>query len=169
VRKSSIINFESSLVEAFTEYKHRLRIAKTPAEKEIALQRFRWALNLKITGCIYKDQRFGWVFYYSQINDLSVLRRIDNTVCMLFVRFKIAIPPNPKRLLKAFYESKRTDKESHWYIPNYDEMRVPKMRTFLTGIGHKVDALPDQEVEFTFHRLVRYATRSLEKDIANVS
>ena len=169
VRKSSVTNFESSLVEVFTEYKHRLRTARIPVEKETALRRFRWALNLKITGCIYKNQRFGWVFYYSQINDLSVLRRLDNTVRKLCIRFGIVIPPNPKRLLKAFYESKRTDKQSHWYIPNYDEMTIPKMRTFLAGIGYKVDALPEDEVLFAFHRLVRYATRSLEKDISNVS
>lgn len=169
VRKNSITSFESSLVEVFTAYKHRLRTARTPVDKETALQRFRWALNLKITGCIYKSQRFGWVFYYSQINDLSVLRRLDNTVRKLCIRFGVVLPPNPKRLLKAFYESKRTDKESHWYIPNYDEMTIPKMRAFLTGIGHKVDVFPDAEVLFTFHRLVRYATRSLEKDISNVS
>jgi RNA-directed DNA polymerase len=170
VRKSSIANFESSLVAVFTDYKHRVRKAKTPMERESALQKFRWALNLKLTGCIYKKQRFGWVFYYSQINDLGVLRRLDNTVCMLFERFKIDIPPNPKRLLKAFYESKRTDKESHWYIPNYDSMTIPKMRAFLESIGYSsAGSFPDDEVEFTFHRLVRSATRQLEKDISSVS
>ncbi len=169
VRRSSITNFEGSLVEVFTEYKHRLRTARTPAEKETALRRFRWALNLRITGCIYKNQRFGWVFYYSQINDLGVLRRLDNTVRKLFTRFGLATPPNPKRLLKAFYESKRTDKQSHWYIPNYDEMTLPKMRAFLIEVGYKAEAFPQEEVLFNFHRLVRYATRSLEKDISNVS
>ncbi len=170
VRKSSVINFESSLVEAFTEYKHRLRIARSPLEKESALQRFRWALNLKITGCIYKNQRFGWIFYYSQITDLGVLRRLDNTVRLLCDRFKIDVPPNPKRLLKAFYESKRAEKDSHWYIPNYDSMTIPKMRSFLDSVGFSsVGSYPDNEVEFTFHRLVRGATRRLEKDISNVS
>lgn len=169
VRKSSITNFESSLVGVFTEYKHRLRNGKDVKEKASALARFRWALNLKLTGCIYKNQRFGWVFYYSQINDLSVLRRIDNTVRLLYRRFGVTVPPNPKRSLKAFYESKRTDKESHWYIPNYDGITVVKMRKFLTEIGYKVDGFPDTEIAFVFHRIVRRATRSLEKDVASVS
>ncbi|CAM3682141.1 reverse transcriptase domain-containing protein [Polaromonas hydrogenivorans] len=169
VRRSSLTNFESSLVSVFTEYKHRFRNAKDVAEKDSALARFRWALNLKLTGCIYKNQRFGWVFYYSQINDLSVLRRIDNTVSLLCKRFDVTVPPNPKRALKAFYESKRTDKESHWYIPNYDCITVAKMRKFLTEIGYKVGGFPDIEVGFIFHRLVRRATRSLEKDVASFS
>lgn len=169
VRRSSLINFESSLVGVFTEYKHRLRKAKSLVEKKAAFERFRWNLNLKITGCIYKNQRFGWVFYYSQINDLSVLRQIDNTVSLLFKRFQISTPPKPKRTLKAFYESKRIDKDSHWYIPNYDEMTASKMRIFLTQIGHDVTGLNDIEVSVIFHKLVRRATRSLEKDIASVS
>lgn len=169
VRKSSVINFEGSLVGVFTEFKHRLRKAKDAQEKAAALARFRWAVNLKLTGCIYKNQRFGWVFYYSQIDDLSVLRRIDNTVERLIERFGISVPPNPKRVLKAFYESKRTDKESHLYIPNYDFMTADKMRFFLKEIGYKVDGFPDVEVAVAFHRLVRRATRSLEQDVAGLS
>jgi RNA-directed DNA polymerase len=169
VRESSVLSFEGTLVDVFTEYKHRLRMAKDAAEKAIHLARFRWALNLKLTGCIYKEQRFGWVFYYSQINDLSVLRRIDHTVRLLLKRFNIDIPPNPKRTLKAFYESKRTAKDTHWYIPNYDLMTVPRMRKFLSELGYKVDNFPDQEVTFVFGRLVRRATRGLEKDVANMS
>lgn len=169
IRRSSILGFEGSLVDVFSDYKHRFRNAKNISEKETALARFRWALNLKLTGCIYKNQRFGWVFYYSQINDLSVLRRIDNTVGMLFKRFGIATPPNPKRALKTFYESKRTDKDSHWYIPNYDSMTTQKMKNFLMEIGQKVEDLPDAEIHFAFHRLIRRATRSLEKDIASLS
>jgi len=169
IRKSSVIKFEGSLVDAFSDYKHRLRNAKSPTEQETALARFRWNLNLKTTGCIYKNQRFGWVFYYSQINDLSILRRVDNTIGMLFKRFNIARPPNPKRLLKSFYESKRTDKESHQYIPNYDSLLLKNKKKFLTEIGHKVDDLPDREVEYVFHRLIRRATRNLEKDVLSFS
>lgn len=169
IRKSSILSFEGSLVDVFSDYKHRIKNARNISEKETALARFRWSLNLKLTGCIYKNQRFGWIFYYSQINDLSVLRRIDNTIGMLFKRFGIVAPPNPKRALKAFYESKRTDKDSHWYIPNYDSMTTPKMKNFLIEIGQKVEDFPDHEINLAFHRLIRRATRSLEKDIASLS
>ena len=169
VRESSLVGFESALVGVFADYKHRLRRARTTPEKDAALARFRWGLNLKLTGCIYKNQRFGWVFYYSQINDVSALRRIDHTVSLLFKRFGVANPPNPKRTLKAFYESKRVDKSDHWYIPNYDDMTTPKIKAFLTEIGFDLKGLSDVEVAVTFHKLVRRATRSLEKDIGSVS
>lgn len=169
VRQSSVVGFEASLVEAFSEYKHRLRSAASIADRSAALARFRWALNLKLTGCIYKEQRFGWVFYYSQITDLRVLRRIDNTVRQLIARFQTAVPPWPKRTLKAFYESKRVNKTTHRYIPNYDTMTTAAMRTFLSQIGFNVSSFPDHEVVIAFNRLLRRATKKLEKDVANLS
>jgi RNA-directed DNA polymerase len=169
IRRSSVIGFEASLVEAFTEYKHRLRVVKSASERDVALARFRWALNLKLTGCIYKEQRYGWVFYYSQISDLRVLRRIDNTVNLLVKRFKVVTPPRPKRTLKAFYESKRVNKATHRYIPNYDTMTTADMRTFLEQIGFNVSGLPDDEVIIAFNKVLRRATRKLEKDISNLS
>ena len=166
VRPGSISSFEGSLVGVFTEYKYRLRRSTKDEERAATLAWLRWTLNLKLTGCNYKNERFGWVFYYSQINDLSSLRRIDHTVSMLLSRFDISTPPNPKRALKAFYESKRTDKGSHFYIPNFDQMSVEAMRQFLSQIGQSVQNMPDAEVGFLFHRLIHRATRSLEKDVA---
>lgn len=169
VKPSSVLGFEGSLVEAFVEYRHRYRRAVTVAERDAATAHFRWSLNLKLTGCIYKEQRFGWIFYYSQITDLSVLHRVDHTVRALFARFKIAVPPNPKRVVKAFFEAKRVDKASHRYIPNYDTLDVAGMRKFLGQIGVSVGGLPDYEVKIAFNRVIRRATHKLEKDVSHVS
>ena len=169
IREGSIRGFEGSLVGVFTEYKHRLRAAVTPADKEAYHRRFLWLLNLRITGCIFREKRYGWIFYFSQINDLSVLRRIDNTINLLLKRFKVAIPPRPKRALKSFYEAKRVDKTAHLYIPNYDAMTPPKMRKFLMELGFKVDSLPDLEVLIAFNKVIRRATRRLEEDISHIS
>lgn len=169
VKPTNVLAFEGSLVETFVEYRHRLRTAVTTSERDAARARFRWNLNLKLTGCIYKGERFGWVFYYSQINDPAVLYRIDNTVRQLFARFKIAVPPNPKRAVKAYFEAKRTDKTSHRYIPNYDSLTVPAARTFLTEIGVSVAGLPDDEVMIAFVRVIGRATHKLQKDVSSMS
>ncbi|WP_299794090.1 reverse transcriptase domain-containing protein [Ramlibacter sp.] len=169
VKATNVLAFEGSLVETFVEYRHRLRTAVTVLERDAARARFRWNLNLKLTGCIYKGQRFGWVFYYSQINDPTVLHRIDNTVRLLFNRFKIAVPPNPKRAVKAYFEAKRTDKATHRYIPNYDLLTVPAVRTFLSEIGVNVAGLPDDEVLIAFNRIIGRATHKLQKDVSSMS
>lgn len=169
VKASNVLAFEGSLVETFVEYRHRLRTAVTAPERDVARARFRWNLNLKLTGCIYKGQRFGWVFYYSQINDPTVLYRIDNTVRLLLNRFNIAVPPNPKRAVKAYFEAKRTDKASHRYIPNYDSLTVPAVRAFLTEIGVSVGGLPDDEVMIAFNRVIGRATHKLQKDVSSMS
>lgn len=169
VRQSSIKAFEGALVSVFAEYKYRLRLAKSDIEKSWVETRFRWALNLKLTGCIYKSQRFGWIFYYSQITDSSVLRRIDNTVSHLFNRFKISLPPKPKRLLKSFYESKRVDKSTHRYIPNYDDISMEGRRKFLREVGFDLTGKTESDIFFIFSRMIRRATKSLERDIAHIS
>lgn len=168
-REKTVLAFESSIVEVFADYAHRNRVAKTALEKEQVLFRFRWALNLKLTGCIYKNRRFGWIFYYSQIDDTSILRRIDKTVVKLITRFNVATPPKPKTLVKSFHEAKRSNKTDHRYIPNYDSMDVDKMRNLLKSIGQKVDSFNDVEVCFAFHRLIRKATQKLDKDISHMS
>lgn len=168
-REKTVLGFESSIVEVFADYAHRNRAAKTAFEKEQVLFRFRWALNLKITGCIYKNRRFGWIFYYSQIDDTSIFRRIDKTVEKLIQRFDVAIPPKPKTLVKSFHEAKRSNKTDHRYIPNYDEMDVAKMKDLLRSIGQKVDSFNNVEVSLAFHRLIRKATQKLDKDIAHMS
>lgn len=169
VKENNVRGFEGSIVAIFAEYKYRLRACKTEAQRNIALQRFRWALNLKLTGCIYKNQRYGWIFYYSQINDLSVLRRIDKTVSSLYERFKIPNTPQPKRIFKAFYESKRREKSEHQYIVNYDSISQSKILKLLNDIGVATDDLSEVEVRTRFHKIIRKATRKLEKDITSVS
>jgi hypothetical protein len=99
----------------------------------------------------------------------AVLYRIDNTVRQLFDRFKIAVPPNPKRAVKAYFEAKRTDKTSHRYIPNYDSLTAPAVRTFLTEIGVSVAGLPDDEVMIAFNRVIGRATHNLQKDVSGMS
>ncbi|MCO5335619.1 reverse transcriptase domain-containing protein [Delftia tsuruhatensis] len=169
VKPGNILSFESSIVTVFSEYKHRLRNCKNEADKKTALARFRWALNLKITGCIYKNQRFGWIFYYSQINEISILKRIDNTINKLFDRFKIPTPPYPKKMQKSFFESKRRDKKTHKYIINYDNLTDDTKIKLLSEIGFDIKGLNASEVSAKFHKLIRRATRKLEKDISSIS
>jgi RNA-directed DNA polymerase len=35
-------------------------------------------LDRRISGVIWKNKRYGWLFYFSELNDLSILRRFDS-------------------------------------------------------------------------------------------
>jgi len=78
---------------------------------------------LKITGCIYDNKEYGWMQFFRQIDDLTLLYSLDIFVKNLFKRFKRKYKENKiKRFTKTYYFLKnydvsKLDKET--YIPKY--------------------------------------------------
>jgi len=170
IRKQSVHKFESSLAGIFTAYRHRLARAATSLEANRAISVCAWRLNLRITGCIFENRRLGWVFYFSQIVDTSQLRAVDNTVQQLLKRFSLTSKINVKRLLKAFYESQRSIKEQHRYIPNFDSMPTSEKRRILTLLSNRnISTLSDERVDNLFKKRIGEAVRELEEDLAALS
>lgn len=172
IRKPSIQKYESGLAEIFTAYRHKLRKATTPHEKDRAVRICEWRLNLRLTGCIFRSQRLGWVFYFSQITDTSRLRAVDNTVSKMLQRFQLDGKVKQKRVLRTYYECKRKDKSEHHYIPNFDEMSVSHKRDLLilfTGDAKKVASLSDKKIHDLFEYRISAAVRELEKDLVPAS
>lgn len=169
VRRSSILNIEQSIVKIFTSYKHALKKCKTDAERTVCVARLLWHLNLRLTGCIYKGQRLGWIFYFSQLNDTSVLRGIDSTVSSLLTRFKLPEYVKPKRILKAYYESSRVDKATHSYIPNFDETPLTAQISLLVSLGIPLLGKSPAQIAAIFRRKIGAAVSDLEKDLHQLS
>lgn len=171
IRKQSINKFESSLAKIFTSYRHKLKLAKNPSAKKRAMDVCRWRLNLRITGCIFRGKRLGWVFYFSQITDTSRLRAVDNTVSSLLKRFFLEKEISPKKTLKTYYECRRRDKSGHSYIPNFDTMPTSVRREILVMlIGRKgISTLPDKRINQLFEMRISAAVKELEEDLANTS
>ncbi|MFL9966422.1 reverse transcriptase domain-containing protein [Paraburkholderia sediminicola] len=170
VRRQSVHKFESSLAAICTGYRHRLFQVSSPKDAKNAADVCEWRLNLRITGCIFENRRLGWVFYFSQITDTSALRAVDNTVQHLLQRFSLASKITVKRVLKAFYESQRSNKTDHRYIPNFDSMSISEKRHLLGLLTNRdVSALTDDRVETLFRQRIKDAVRELEKDLAALS
>ncbi|CAB5082060.1 putative reverse transcriptase-Group II intron [Burkholderia cenocepacia] len=171
IRRQSIHKFEASLAGIFTAYRHKLLAARSVADKDRALGICEWRLNLRITGCIFQGRRLGWVFYFSQITDTAPLRAVDNTIASLLRRFSLNGKIKVKRLLKTLYESRRTDKGEHRYIPNFDNMSVAEQRKILATLlgGDKVIGLSDERVSQLFQMRIGAAVRELEADLAATS
>ena len=58
-------------------------------QKEHKLKKCEYLINLAITGCIYNNKRYGWIFYFSKISDLSILRYLDLSICKILNRFDL--------------------------------------------------------------------------------
>lgn len=171
IRQESVLKFESSLASIFTSYRHRLMRATKPAEKDQAIALCRWKMNLRITGCVFEGKRLGWVFYFSQITTTARLRAVSHTIDRLLHRFSLAGVLKPKSLIKTYYESRRKNKASHGYIPNFDTMTILEKREILSILlgAYRIAKISDKRVAELFSMRIAMAVRELEADLAGLS
>ena len=71
VRESSIQKIYSNLSKIFTLYKNKKYSSK---------EEFITRLNLKITGCVIDGKKYGWLNFFSLINDHTLLFLLDKFV-----------------------------------------------------------------------------------------
>ena len=175
VSESSIERYIEGIASKFTAYSKRKRytIEKdkllTKEERQSILVR---ELNLKITGAISEDRRYGWVFYYSEINDLSVLHRIDKCIDRFFKRtkdFPNGSPSNLKKLSRAYYESKHSPGSG--YIHDYKRYKtVQQKQNYLLSKGQieKKKEYTPKQIEMLFADCRYREISELENDERNI-
>jgi len=81
-------------------------------------------LNLKISGCVYDGKDYGWMQFFRQIDDLTLLYSLDSFVKSLFRRFNRKYKEKKlKKFTKTYfllknYEIDKLNKNT--YIPKYE-------------------------------------------------
>lgn len=165
VKRSSKLKLEHSLEALCSEYAHK-------KFEEQNLKQFIWTLNLKITGAKVDSKKFGWMFYFSQITDESLLYQLDKLVDKYLKRFEVdylILDGERKRFVRTYNEIRYKRSKSN-YIPNFDLYDIEDKKKFLLNIvGVRIDNLDEEEVEDKFKKFVFKATRDLEKDIQELS
>ncbi|SWV65182.1 Retron-type reverse transcriptase [Klebsiella pneumoniae] len=171
IKKDSILRFESSLAKIFTAYRHALTKAKNNKDKQRAVAYCQWKLNLRITGCVFDGKRMGWVAYFSQISSTTQLRAVNHTIAKLIKRFEVQDIIKPKSLIKTFYEWHRGNKNSHKYIPNFDDLSVEQQRAIVSlWVGaEEASKLNNAAVVRMFNYKIASSVKELEQDIAGFS
>lgn len=162
VRKKSIEHLRESIIKIFTKYKY---------SQKHNINRLKWAIDLRITGCIFKDTKYGWLFFFSQINDFKLLNSLDHFVKKQSRRY--GIDPSAvtfKRFVRAFHEITKNLRNTN-YIPNFDTLSISEKRIKLRDIlGVENEYMkPDNEIEYLFSRKIYIAVKELEKDLAKGS
>lgn len=160
IRPSAEEKLEDSIEELF-----RLRKKQT-----ISPQVFIWRLNLRITGCILDSKKYGWLFYYSQLTDLSILFHLDWFVGHLFSRYGFDRPKDIKRFIRSYHEITKNISRSS-YIINADRYSFEEKAEILSEIYNqrnfnKNDALT---VDSLFKATMFKEVQRLEYDIQNFS
>lgn len=171
VRESTVDSFLKSIAARFSDYIHNKSKRLSRYEhlthedlKEIFLEE----LNDKLTGAISDNKRYGWVAYYSHINDLSLLHKIDFIIGEMFKRlsdFECIAPPGLKKISRAYYEIKYSPYRG--YVRNYDNIQTLKQkREFLFRRGRIAadETLTKAQIE---ERYDRYKAKILANMLAD--
>jgi hypothetical protein len=126
VRESSVEKLRKRIRQVFTDtYKNPKNLSKDINSKLCH------KLNLKITGCLYNKQHYGWLFFFQDINDLTLLNHLDWYVKKCFDDFDIDYDPNKtKSFVKTYFAMKslkphKLDADS--YVPSFDSNSTEKL------------------------------------------
>lgn len=153
-RQGTVDNLKASLVAIFTRHIH---------SKKKNEQFLLWRLNLRITGCVFEGKSKGWLFFFSEINDESILHILDHYVRKLCVRFDVKV--TPKKFVRAFKELSHRRYETN-YIPNFDNYDIDMMKEVLVDyFGMNISSKDKYEIEFEFHKRVGRQVKDLLVDV----
>ncbi len=159
VRKKSIDHFRESIIKLLTNYKY---------SDTQDIEFIKWALNLRVTGCIFNDSKYGWLFFFSQIDDLALLGSLDHFVQTQLKRFGIN-QFKAKTFLRAYHEI-TLNLSTTTYIPNFDKLSIAEKHGILIDVFKFPNPLMSvQEIEYEFKRKIYKTVKELEKDLARLS
>lgn len=171
VREATVERFLQSIAAKFSDYTHnkarRLEKFKYLTDARVA-EIFLMELNERLTGAISEKKRYGWIAYFNQITDLSLLHRLDRSVAGLFSRladFKGVAPKELRKLSRSYFEMK-FDPEGG-YVRNYDKIVTPAERVkFLVERGRigPLEALTDEQVNDRYEKYVAHILSAMHSD-----
>ena len=128
-----------------------------------------WKLNLKITGFILDDNKYGWMFFYSQISDTSILHHLDWYVNKMLVRYSLDEGIKVKKYVRVFFEITKKLHETK-YIPNISNFTIDEKKRILSEIySEKIENLEDSKVEYLFRKIMRREIQDIERDVEHFS
>lgn len=171
VREATVERLLQSIAAKFSEYTHnkarRLEKFKYLTDARVA-EIFLMELNERLTGAISEKKRYGWIAYFNQINDLSLLYRLDKTIAGLFSRltdFKGVAPKDLRKLSRSYFEMKFNPEGE--YVRNYDKIVTPTERVkFLVERGRigPLEALTDEQVNDRYEKYVAHILSAMHSD-----
>lgn len=154
VRNASVSGLRDSLVGLFVSYRN---------SKNKNVHYLQWRVNLRITGCIFENRKKGWLFFFSEIDDLSLLYSLDAFVDSLCKRFGVSM--DFKRFVRSYYEVKHS-RYSDSYIPDFDQIKVDEMRRIITVCWRRdPSSLSADELTMYFKKRLRNEVRDLQTDL----
>lgn len=175
IKSHNIEKFITSIAAKFSSFSHNseARLLKyTWLDMKLQKTVFIFDLNEKITGAISEDKRYGWLFYFLEINDMELLHKLDSIIEGFFKKlkeFSFTAPVELKSLSKAYYKA-RFDPFGR-YIHNYDTyITIQSKIKYLSDRGYlnPVQQYRQNVIEMIFDRARRRRLIDLDLDVGKI-
>lgn len=99
-------------------------------------------LNLKISGCIYDNKQYGWMEFFRQIDDQTLLYSLDSFVKNQFKRFNRKYKEDKiKNFTKTYFYLKNYDVDKlnkNSYIPKFDTSIKNRMKALIENMKEDI-------------------------------
>lgn len=171
VRDSTIERFIQSIAAKFSDFKHNKarRLDKFKYLNEERLKGiFLLELNERITGAIKESKRYGWIAYFNQITDLSLLHQLYHSICGLFSRldeFDNVPPAGLQNLRRAYWEMKFNPHGG--YVRDYDKIVTRAQKLDFLVVRGRVgpeEALTDEQIDARYDSYVQHNLAAMHAD-----
>ena len=155
VRDASKNNLYNSIINIFSQYKH----SNTQNIKLLY-----WKLNLKITGCKFEDKKYGWLYFFSQINDEQLLFKLDRFILNMFKKFDIKYDKNQiKKFVRTYFEILKNRSNTN-YIPDFSILSLDEKRSIIEDI-FDIRGVKDFKINYIFSKIIYKNIKEMERDI----
>ncbi|MGE6719570.1 reverse transcriptase domain-containing protein [Peribacillus frigoritolerans] len=172
IKNSTKLKFEKSIVDMFSRYNH---------SNTISAQEFIFYLNNKITGSISnkvngsseKEKKYGWVFFYSQIDDTNIFYHFDWFVKKLIEDFNKEqnfVGLELKSFVKTYYEIIYNRSKTK-YIHRPDLLTIQQKKFLLLDTFNVKERFlnTDEQIERIYYAKVYKPIKQLEQDVQEIS
>lgn len=158
VKQKSIYKLEKSLEQIFKDYAHSDR------NKD----RLAWRLNLRICGAVANNKRYGWLFYFSNIDDLKMLYHFDWYISKLKKRYK-AEDIVVKSFVTTYYKMKSEDVLNSNYFLNINKISTEEKKAIILLITdytpEKLEEMAPENIDYVFKKNIFKSLKEVESDL----
>ncbi|MFA6789489.1 MAG: hypothetical protein WCR15_07385, partial [Arcobacteraceae bacterium] len=117
-----------------------------------------------ISGCKFECKKYGWLYFFSQINDKKLLFKLDIFVKNMFKKFNIEYNKNEvKKFIRTYFEILKNRTQTT-YIPNFTELTKSEKKDILENIFNQY-GIAFNQIEYRFNKLIYKTIKEMEKDI----
>lgn len=171
VREVSVRKLEATIVHLFTAYKYQMKSSSAAGWADKAQESLKRRLDLVIAGCVFENIPRGWLHYFSQLDDVSLLSRLDAYVNAMVDRFGLPSSFKPKSFVRAYWHILRPNSSTRRYIPDFGKFNDVDRRAFLSALfpHQNFSSIGQPELDKRFNAEVRRLVSNLEKDISETS